>query len=238
MAPTSVSPRTRAVLFDLDDTLVDHRGARRAGLLAWSASLGLPVVGADAEEHLARWTALEIRHFAAYQRGSLTFAGQRRARIRAFLPHLDLSADPAADEAFAGYLAAYQRAWRAFGDAARAVRRARAAGLAVGVLTNGDRRQHLKVERVGLAATFASADVLVLTSRALGVAKPQREAYARACTRLGVSADQTLMVGDSVLNDVRGARAAGLDALLLDRHDEHPGERRVRTLDEVVFAGG
>lgn len=221
------------MLFDLDDTLVDHRGASRAGLLAWIASLGL---GGDPDELVTRWTTLEVRHYAAYQRGELSFAGQRRARIRAFLPDLDLSDDAAADETFAGYLIGYQRAWRAFGDAARAVRRARAAGLAVGVLTNGDeRQQRLKVERVGLARIFATETVPVLASAAIGVSKPQRKAYAIACERLGATPETTLMVGDSLAHDVRGARAAGLSALLLDRYDEHPGQCRVRSLDEVLF---
>lgn len=223
------------VLFDLDDTLVDHRGASRAGLLAWVATLDLP---GPADEHLARWTALEVRHFSAYQRGRATFVEQRRARVRAFLPHLDLRSDAAADDAFAGYLAGYQSAWRAFGDAARTLRRALAAGVRVGVLTNGDeRQQRLKVERVGLAPLLDAHAVPVLASSALGAAKPTRDAYARACARLGTAAPATLMVGDSVTNDVRGARAAGLRAVLLDRYDEHAAAAlpRVRSLDEVAF---
>ncbi|MDF9717122.1 HAD family hydrolase [Nocardioides sp. ChNu-153] len=225
-----------AVLFDLDDTLVDHRGAARAGLVAWAAGLGLPGTPAELAE---RWTLLEMRHHAAYQRGELTFAEQRRARVRAFVPHLDLREDAAADEAFAGFSTAYRAAWRAFADARRALERAHAAGLAVGVLTNGDlRRQRSKVERVGLAPVLDALDAPVLASSALRAAKPDARAYAAACAHLGTPVGATLMVGDSLANDVRGAARAGLRAVLLDRYDEHPtaGVRRVRSLDALDFA--
>lgn len=233
--PTDPTSPLQAVLFDLDDTLVDHRGASRAGLEAWIATLGLD---GGADDAVARWTALEVRHFAAYQRGETGFRDQRRARVRAFLPHLDLRTDAAADDAFAGYLAGYQAAWRAFGDARRAVQRAVRAGLRVGVLTNGDQaQQRLKVERVGLAPLLDAHDVPVLASSTLGAAKPTPAAYATACARLGVPPAATLMVGDSLVNDVRGAVRAGLRALLVDRYDEHAGAAvpRVRGLDELRF---
>ncbi|MDT9594792.1 HAD family hydrolase [Nocardioides zeae] len=235
MAPLAVPDDLAAVLFDLDDTLVDHRGASRAGLESWAAGLGL---GGTSDELAARWTALEMRHFSAYQRGETTFAGQRRARVRAFLPHLDLRDDTLADAEFAGYLAGYERAWRAFGDAADALRRASAAGLRVAVLTNGDeRQQRAKVERTGLARLLDALGAPVLVSSTLRAAKPDPRAYALACGRLGVPTGAALMVGDSVANDVVGARSAGLAAVLLDRYDEHPrrGPQRVRTLADLRF---
>ncbi|HEY1133598.1 MAG TPA: HAD family hydrolase [Nocardioides sp.] len=225
-----------AVLFDLDDTLVDHRGASRAGLDAWAASLGLT---GTPDEVAELWTVLEMRYYAAYQRREISFLDQRRARVRAFLPHLDLASDTAADDAFAGYLVGYQSAWRAFGDATRALRRAAAAGLAIGVLTNGDAvHQRRKAEAVGLAGLLDGLGAPVLASSALPAAKPDARSYAAACRRLDADPATTLMVGDSLVNDVRGALDAGLTAVLLDRYDEHPtaGVRRVRSLDELVFA--
>lgn len=44
------------------------------------------------------------------------------------------------------------------------------------------------------------------------------------------------MVGDSLVADVEGALGAGLGAVLLDRHDEHPSYApRIRSLDELEF---
>ena len=139
------------VLFDLDDTLFDHRGAADRGLRAWLAGLELDGM---LEDHVERWFVLETYHHERFQRGEISHLDQRRARIRAFLPGWDLADDALADDTFAGYLACYRAAWSAFTDAATALERALAAGLTVGILTNGDQSiQETKVRRTGLAST-------------------------------------------------------------------------------------
>jgi putative hydrolase of the HAD superfamily len=225
----------RAVLFDLDDTLFDHRGAAERGLRAWLAGLGLD----DAlEDHTERWFALEAYHYERYQRGEITHTAQRRARVRAFLPGWDLADDAIADDTFAGYLACYRAAWSAFADAAVALEAALAAGLPVGILTNGDQAiQEEKVRRTGLAPF----GVPVFASSSLPAAKPSPVAFAAACERLGVDPTTCLMVGDSLLHDVRGAAAAGMGGVLVDRYgryDRHADAvdvRRIRSLTELTW---
>lgn len=58
--------RLRAVLFDVDDTLVDHQAAQRAGIEAQLAILGQPV---DETVH-ARWKMWVDASFARYLAGS------------------------------------------------------------------------------------------------------------------------------------------------------------------------
>lgn len=217
----------RAVIFDLDDTLVDHRTASAAAVVSWAASHDI----ADPEVR-ARWAAISEVHYSRYQRRELTFAQHRRARVRDFF---DVDVDDArADVLFSGYLERYQAAWTAFADAAPALRRAREAGLHILVLTNGEEsHQRLKLEKVGLAD---EVDVLVASS-ALPAAKPDPRAFLHALDRVEADPAEALMVGDSIHHDVRGALAAGLDAVLLDRHDAHrdAGTRRIATLDELAF---
>lgn len=214
-----------AVLFDLDDTLVDHRGAADRGLRSWLTGLGLADDPGTLEDHVERWFALEARHYERSQRGEITYAQQRRVRIRAFLPGWDLADDRLADDTFAGFLACYQAAWRAFPDAADAVAGARAAGLRVGILTNGERPlQEAKLRRTGLAAL----EVPVFASSHLPAAKPDPRSYRAACAALEVVPERCLMIGDSLRNDVLGAQRAGLHAALLDRpgwyrRERHPG---------------
>jgi putative hydrolase of the HAD superfamily len=54
---------------------------------------------------------------------------------------------------------------------------------------------------------------------------------------MGVDADEALMIGDSLPNDVLGARAAGLMAVLVDRADVHgtTDVPRVRSLHDLDF---
>lgn len=226
----------RGILFDLDDTLVDHRGATERGLRAWLGSLTLD---GPLEEHVERWFALEVRHHRRAQRGEISHAEQRRARIRDFLPGWDLADDRLADETYAGFLACYRAAWRAHRDAAPALRRALASGYAVGILTNGDQRsQEAKLHRTGLAAY----DVPVLASSSLPAAKPDPRAFHAACRALGTAPTATVMVGDSLRHDAHGATRAGLQGVLLDRTGRYrqkqlPGIIRITRLRDLATPG-
>lgn len=220
----------RAVVFDLDDTLVDHTTAARTASVEWGRANGL--AGSD-EELALTWTAIATPHYRAYQLRELTFDGQRRARVREFLPHLDLADDDAADEAFRGYSEVYHASWTCFPDAVPALRRVRAAGLLAAVLTNGEHaHQRLKLQRVGLVDEVDQ----VFTSDEFPLGKPDPAAFLGTCSRLGVEPGEALMVGDSVVTDFEGALGAGLRAVLLDRRDEHPSySPRIRSLSELTL---
>ncbi|MEQ6902383.1 HAD family hydrolase [Nocardioides sp. YIM 152588] len=232
----AVGHALEAVLFDLDDTLVDHRGASERGLRAWLAGLGLADDPVTLEQHVERWLTVEARHYERYQRREITHLEHRRHRIRDFLPGWDLADDRLADETFAGFLACYQAAWRAFDDAADAITAAREAGLRVGILTNGEQAvQENKVRRTGLDRL----GVPVLASSELPAAKPDRRAYHSACDALGVEPARCAMVGDSLRHDADGARRAGLVGVLLDRRGSQRSAAvpRVTSLRQLTWRG-
>lgn len=73
-----------------------------------------------------------------------------------------------------------------------------------------------------LAEIFAGLELdryldFILASGAVGVAKPDPAFFRMALERAGVEPHEAVMVGDSYRADVLGARAAGMDAILLDR---------------------
>ena len=80
----------------------------------------------------------------------------------------------------------------------------RAAGLRTAVLSNAD-----GPPRPGLEGL---ADLLLLSGQT-GLRKPRPEAFADAAARLGVAPEQCVHV-DDLAENVRGARAAGLVAVL------------------------
>ncbi len=220
------------VLFDLDDTLVDHRGAVERGLRVWLGGLDLD---GPLEDHVERWFTLEAFHYERFQRGEISHVEQRRARIRGFFPRCDLRDDAVADDLVGGYLACFRAAWSAFEDAGAALERVQSLGLPVGILTNGDQAaQEEKVRRTGLAAHR----VPVYASSSLPAAKPDVRAFHTACARLGVDPRGVVMVGDSLRHDVEGARAAGMAGVLIDRTgryraDEVQGVDRIRSLADL-----
>lgn len=217
----------RAIIFDLDDTLVDQAGAARRAVVGWAAEHGIS--GVDVAD---RWEAVSDRHYRRYQSREIGFQEQRRARAREFLG-VDVT-DAEADTLFAGYLTKYEAQWVAFADAAPTLRRVRDAGLCVIVLTNGDdAHQRLKLGLTGLAAEI---DLLVSTST-LPASKPDPRAYLLTCERAGIAPGEALMVGNSLTHDVLGPIEAGLDSVLLDRDDAYPeaAVRRISTLHELSW---
>jgi putative hydrolase of the HAD superfamily len=151
----------------------------------------------------------------AWRQRRITFGEQRRRRLRDFLPAVRVPyADEHLDAIFAGYLHAYESSWRSFPDVDEALATIAVAGLAVAVLTNGTTEQQTaKLTRTGLAGRVGP----LLTAEDLAVAKPDPEAFRRACARMGLRPAEVLSVGDRYDLDVVPAHAAGLRALHLDR---------------------
>lgn len=118
----------------------------------------------------------------------------------------------------------------AFPDAAPALRELRARGLRLVVLSNWDGSLPDRLEQAGLLALVDG----VLSSAEVGVAKPAPAAFEAALERAGVGPAEALHAGDSLTNDVEGARAAGVRAVLVQREGDPPaGVESVRRLTDL-----
>jgi putative hydrolase of the HAD superfamily len=118
-------------------------------------------------------------------------------------------------------------AWTAFPDAAPALLGLRAAGMPVGVVTNGNHDQQTsKINRIGLEPLIDRIFSSELTSHA----KPAPEAFAEPCKSMQLWPAQTLYVGDNYRVDIEGARNAGLQAIHLNRE----GTRRMATIQSLA----
>jgi putative hydrolase of the HAD superfamily len=106
-------------------------------------------------------------------------------------------------------------------------------GLSIGLVTNGQRDLEEFV-------THHTLDVdVAVGSKAHGRIKPHPSIFAAALEALGVSAREAAMVGDSYEDDVEGARALGMRAILLDREGFMPdAEDRIETLLALPAALG
>ena len=102
--------------------------------------------------------------------------------------------------------------------APQAVRELRDRGLRVGVVSNAEGR----VERDLDAAGFAGLLETVVDSHVVGVEKPDPTIFAIALKRLDADPATTVYAGDVPAVDVDGARAAGIAAVLVDRHGLYP----------------
>jgi len=89
-------------------------------------------------------------------------------------------------------------------------------GLKIGLLSNSSRNLEEFVAHHGLLADA------VLTSHAHGKTKPHESIFRAMLGRLDVAADEAVMVGDTLDDDVEGALAVGMRAVLVDRDGRYP----------------
>ena len=228
---TAREASVRGVLLDVDDTLVDTRGAFT---VAWRGVVAeyLPHLGSDAVGDVVQlWRADAAGHYQAYVAGRLDYEEQRRLRVNALHEHF--GAAPVARGDFPrwneAFEAGFRSGWAAFDDALAAVDDLRSAGVPVGVVTNAAAGyQQLKLEKIGLG------DLPVLVGVDLfGFGKPDARVFHEGARRLGIAPGRAAYVGDELHADGLGAARAGLLGVWLDR----PGTRgRPVGEDEIAVA--
>jgi putative hydrolase of the HAD superfamily len=196
----------RAVLFDAFGTLIelDRPAARLQG--AVRMHLGSEI----SHEQAAEAMRAELTHYAAHcrtARDQPSLLHLQRACAAIVLDHLALDAGDATALAVLSDAIAF----RAYPDATPALRMVGELGLATAVVSNGD---------CSLPGALRSAGIelgVVVDSATGGAAKPDPAIFELALRRLGVDAAEALHVGDVPDLDGEGARAAGIDVVILDR---------------------
>ena len=221
----------RAVLLDAMGTLLEldppaprlrHELRERAGV-----ELTLAEAGSAMAAEIGYYRA---HHQAGHDRGSLAELRRECARaLRDALP--GKAGELPLDVVREAMLAAIH--FRVYPEAVGVLEWLRGAGVRRVVVSNWDVSLHQVLQTVGLAPLLSGS----ITSAELGVGKPSPAIFKHALTIAGVPGRDALMVGDSVVEDVEGARAAGVEPILLARGRETPpevdGVRVIRSLREL-----
>ena len=203
-----------AVLFDLDDTLLDAEAAWRSGV-GELVAIRAPGLGLDLTTAIQAWGEVFPEWFERYLVGEISMQASRAGRIRDWSRLLGLQVRDGEEAAwFDSYVAGYQRGWAPFADVLPAL--TALAPLPLGLVTNGDGiQQRQKVAALGLESRFAA----VVVSSDVGVPKPDPAIFLAAASALRVDPAECVMVGDLLDRDVAGALAAGMGAVWLRRPD-------------------
>lgn len=221
----------RAVLLDALGTLVELSAPAPRLRDALRAEAGVEV-GIDAAGHAF---GAEIAYYMANQMRGGDRAGLEALRDDCATALRDALVEAAPHAASAGHaevrramLAAL--AFEAYPDAIPALEALRPRGLRLVVVSNWDCSLPEWLDAAGVGALVDGT----VSSAAVGVAKPAPQVFAAALELAGCAAGEALMVGDSVDGDVRGALAAGIRGVLIQRAGEPPaGIETVRSLEEI-----
>ncbi len=194
------------MLFDAFGTLIElDRPAARLQAAA-RKRLGSEI----SHELAAEAMRAELTYYAAHcgaARDQPTLLHLQRECAAIVLDRLGLEAD----ETTALEVLSDAIAFRAFPDATPALRMVGERGLAMAVVSNGD---------CSLPGALRSAGIevgVLVDSATSGAAKPDPAIFELALRRLDVDAAAALHVGDTPELDGEGARAAGIDVVIVDR---------------------
>jgi putative hydrolase of the HAD superfamily len=118
-------------------------------------------------------------------------------------------------------------------DTAPVLDELRRGGVKIGLLTNSARDVHAFARHHGLDVDAA------IGSLQHGKTKPHASIFRALLDLLAVEPADAVMVGDTIEDDIEGARALGMRAILVDRLDRHPGyEGRLHDLHGLPAALG
>jgi putative hydrolase of the HAD superfamily len=220
-----------AILLDALGTLVALEPPAPRLRAELSRRFGLEV----SEDQAARAIGAEIAYYRAHLDEGRDEGGLRALRrrcagvLRAELPAggLELELDPLVDALLASLR------FTAFGDVRPALVAARARGQRLVVASKWDVSLHGVLRALGLEPLLDG----ILTSAGAGARKPAPAIFEQALVLAGTTPEQAIHVGDSVEEDVAGARAAGIEPVLV-RRDGGPTVAGVRTISSLAELGG
>ena len=212
-----------AVLFDIDETLVDLQSAMGSTLQAVGAEDLAHFTAADWEAYTSLFAADPKGHYDAYLAGRLSFADQRvlrvqHAREQAGLAPLDSDTARGWNEAYETALPQY---FRAFDDVAPLLDWLESREIAYGAVSNNVHDyQRAKLDAAGLDRIKVLVGI-----DTVGAAKPDPAIFHEGVRLLGSEPARTAYVGDNLAVDAMGAHKAGLLGIWLDR-PENPSPVR------------
>lgn len=201
-----MTQKKKAVIFDLDGTLVDNRASFAKAYRAMCRHYPNLFEAQDSETE-----QLLVRFY----RSSFSEESYRALCDRLAPRHLRL---PPIDRLHKEWGMTYAENAVLLPHAAETVDYLRKKGYKIGLLTNGNsERQWAKIHSCGLYPCFDH----IVVSGDQPFEKPDPAIYRLSLTGLGVTADEALFVGDTVETDISGAKRAGIDSLWLTKEKEN-----------------
>ena len=186
-----------AVLFDLDGTLLDRRRSFKQFVRDQRERFDA-LRAVDVEDYVRTFVRLDRDGYAP-----------RESVFQGLVENFGLKPALGAD-LLRDYRAGFAGACVLFPDVVSTLTTIRAAGMKLGMITNGSvQMQSRKLDCLALADRFDA----VVISAVEGVHKPDPRIFQLALNRLGTAADRSVFVGDHPEVDVAGARSAGMVAI-------------------------
>lgn len=233
----------KAILFDLDDTLIDWEGFNSG----WSVMERKHIT--KAHRYLSGLHPdfpEEARYIDEYTT-RLRDAWQN-AHPTLIAPHLGkVLVDSAVSLGFpiekldeAALVAAYD--WGAvsqtvlFPEIIEVLTQLQARGILLGIVTNSAHTAVMRDQELREHGLFDFFPLCRVTAADAGYLKPHAEIFDYALKKLNVTAEETIFVGDNPIADVAGAQGAGMRAILRQRPSDPPHDNVLIVPDAIIHS--
>lgn len=207
-----------AVLFDLDDTLLDGESfARSIVLTCERIAERVPHLDANrlSEANAAVFQEYLPQIAQAWTHGIVSGRDVTRETWRRTLLACACDDEELVQFAWQTHDKLAASLYRLYDDAQSLLSSLQKANIRLGLVTNGaSDTQRLKLQALGIEPYFTA----VIVSGELGIAKPDPRLFVSALAQLEVEPAAACHVGDNLTTDVAGANAAGLVSVWINRH--------------------
>jgi len=206
----------KAILFDLDDTIVTEE---KAGDIAWEEVceiISLETGLFDSKLLNTEINRIRKEFWENPQKRALGARNIKNARmriVREALASIECNNEQLAETIVNSYTRLKMEKTSFVPHAEDTLKHLQSCGVKMAVLTNGDGlEQRPRIDRFGISKLVHTC----LIEGELGFGKPDPRIYQLALTRLGVNTSETWMVGDRLEIDIAGAQQLGIFTVWCD----------------------
>lgn len=216
----------KLIIFDLDNTLYPFdalwQEANKATFESYEQFKGI-----DYAEFLPLYQKYDQHFWKQHDAGQISLDELRQLRLIETLKHYDIDVTHEEAQVYFERFFSLLLSKITVNEKMNALLNDLKTHVEIAILTNGKLiEQRTKIENLQLNMIFNDN---IFISEVIGVEKPDAQAFLKVTDALNIRPEETLMVGDSWTNDVKGSLNVGMSAIWFnplhteDRHlDNHP----------------
>lgn len=221
------------LFFDLDHTLWDFQSNSRETLKELFHDLELDKHGVqDLHDFIRVYEEVNDEKWAQYRAGIIDKATLRSTRFVDSLKKFEIDHPEVAHKLEVEYIKRSPHKTILFPNALSTLEDL-GEKYELHIITNGFTEvQDIKLSKSGLKPFFKS----VITSEHVGVNKPDPKIFLHALESAGAKRSRSVMIGDSLDADIRGARRVGMHQVYFNPHGNHHDDKisaEIRSLEEL-----
>ncbi|MGE8558003.1 MAG: HAD family hydrolase [Acinetobacter sp.] len=219
----------QAVLFDLDNTLT-HRDQ---SILAYSQFLAQAYQHQLPHDEISQIQAIirRIDNGGYPKKELLTHPSIAASVAHALLQELTWKSRPDLEELTQFWFQQFGLSAVAMQGASQILTELKQAGYKLAVISNGGHATRLTIlQGLGFSHYFHE----IVSSELVGISKPNPEIFLYTSQKLAVAPENCLFVGDHPINDIQGAKSAGMQALWLQGFHEAKQPQPIHSIQRLA----